>query len=70
MSKSLDEIIKKASEAYPDDFLIHQFLQMQESSDRTQNFRNVLASFVVRQMRELYDSNSTDEQNIRRLRKT
>ena len=67
MSKSLDEIIKKASEAYPDEFLIHQYLDMQEGGGKTQSFRNELASFVVRQMRDLYDPASSDEQNIRRL---
>ncbi len=67
MSKSLDEIIKKASEAYPDKFLIHQYLDMQASGDKTQSFRDELASFVVRQMRDLYDPDSSDEQNIRRL---
>ena len=60
---NLDEVIKKASEAYPDDFLIHQFLKMEESGDKTKNFRHVLASFLVRQMRDLYDPNSSDEQN-------
>ncbi len=67
MSKSLDEIIKKASEAYPDEFLVHQFLDMEKSGDKTQSFRNVLASFLMQQMRELYDPNSSDEQNIWRL---
>ncbi len=60
---NLDEIIKKASKAYPDDFLIHQFLKMGESDDKTKNFRNVLAFFLVRQMRDLYDPNSSTEQN-------
>ena len=67
MSKSLDDIIKKASEAYPDEFLIHQYLETQKSGDKMQSFRNELASFVVRQMRDLYDPASSDEQNIRRL---
>ena len=64
MSKSLDELIQKASEAYPDDFVSDEFFQVK---GKPESFRTELASFIVRQMRDLYDVDSSDEQNIRRI---
>ena len=66
MSKSLDELIQKASEAYPDDFVSDEFFQM-KAGGSPESFRTELASFIVQQMRDLYDANSSDEQNIRRI---
>ena len=65
MSKGLDELIQKASEAYPDDFVSDEFFQMK--ADKPESFRTELASFIVRQMRDLYDVDSSDEQNITRI---
>ena len=63
MGKSLENLVKVAGEAYTDHFL----LKEAQKSGPPESARVELAHFIVQQMKDLYDPDSSDERNIKRI---
>ena len=66
MSKTLNELVEIAAEAYPDHFLQKQ-LQTSQVDVNTLSLDEVLAVYITKEFRELYDPNSEDRENVRRI---
>ena len=66
MSKTLEELVEIAAEAYPDHFLQKQ-LGSSHIDVNALSLEEVLAAYVTREFRELYDADSSDHQNVRRI---
>ena len=66
MSKTLNELVEIAAEAYPDHFLQRQLQTSQVDVD-TLSLDEVLAIYITKEFRELYDPNSGDKENVRRI---
>ena len=65
MSKTLEELVEIAAEAYPDHFLQK---QLKSSLDvDALSLEEVLAAYVTKEFRELYDADSSDHQNVQRI---
>ncbi len=66
MNKTLRELIEIAAETYPDHFLQNQ-LENSEINVDTLSLEEVLAAYIAKEFRELYDPDSNDQQNARRI---
>ena len=66
MSKTLNELVEIAAEAYPDHFLQRQLQTSQVDVDAL-SLDEVLAVYITKEFRELYDPSSGDRENVRRI---
>ncbi len=66
MNKTLKELIEVAAEAYPDRFLQEQ-LETSQVDVRTLGLEEVLAAYIAKEFKELYDPDSSDKQNAQRI---
>ena len=67
MPKTLQEIVKAAGRAYPDHFLQRQLEQHTNPGSDQLNITEALASYISKELEELYHPDSSDEANLRRI---
>ena len=66
MNKTLRELIEVVAEAYPDHFLQEQLTTSQVNVNML-SLEEVLTAYIAKEFRELYDSDSSDQQNAQRI---
>lgn len=66
MAKTLREIFEVAGRAYPDHFVQRQFEQADQALEEL-SITEALASYIAKELEELYDPNSSDEANLQRI---
>ena len=66
MNKTLRELIEVVAEAYPDHFLQEQSTTSQVNVNML-SLEEVLTAYIAKEFRELYDSDSSDQQNAQRI---
>ena len=66
VAKTLQEIFDAAGRAYPDGFLQRQ-LERHDAAADDLSITESLANYIVKELKELYHSSSSDEANLNRI---
>ena len=67
MAKTLQEIFSAAERAYPDHFLQRQQERRTGQAFGELSITEALASYIAKELEELYDPDSSDEANLQRI---